>query len=418
MIKFSVKKPFVVLVGIIIVLVLGAVSYSRMTTDLLPHMNLPYMLVLTTYAGASPEKVEADITEPMENQVGTVNGVKNVLSTSSENSSMVYLEFQDDTNMDAAMVKVTSAVNQLDLPDSAGTPMVMEVSMDMMATLMASVDYDQLKGVELSKFIDENIIPTLEREDGVASVNSLGMIEESIEVVLNQDKIDDVNERILEKTNKSLAKARKKIDKAEQKLKDGQSEIDDQKDNLSDQQKKQTSEMAKFTKLMNQALATKAAYESQLASLKASRTALQTEKKAYKDNKIETSYQQMNQGFQAVRETFQKGGAAYQAIYQEVYNQMIVTMVQSAMNTAAPGITVTKENVDTYLQQLGEMGNSLKTAAEEQAHTLTKQQADAQLQTLPESVKDAIDHPEKREAYKKLLEQQGQAEAAKSMSAK
>ena len=418
MIKFSVKKPFVVLVGIIIVLVLGGVSYSRMTTDLLPHMNLPYMLVLTTYAGASPEKVEADITEPMENQVGTVNGVKSVLSTSSENSSMVYLEFQDDTNMDAAMVKVTSAVNQLDLPDSAGTPMVMEVSMDMMATLMASVDYDQMKGVELSKFIDENIIPELEREDGVASVNSVGMVEESVEVVLNQDKIDDINERILEKTNKSLAKARKKIDKAEKKLKDGQSEIEDQKGNLSDQQKKQTSEMAKFTKLMNQALATKAAYESQLASLKASQTALKTEKKAYKDNKIESSYQQMNQGFQAVQKSFQKGGAAYQAIYQEVYNQMIVTMVQSAMNTAMPGVSVNKDNVNTYLQQLGEMGNSLKTAAEEQAHTLTKQQADAQIQTLPESVKDALDHPEKLEAYKKLLEQQGQAEAAKNMTAK
>lgn len=418
MIKFSVKKPFVVLVGIIIVLVLGGVSYSRMTTDLLPNMNLPYMLVLTTYVGASPEKVESDITEPMENQVGTVNGVKNVISTSSENSSMVYLEFQDDTNMDAAMVKVTSAVNQLDLPESAGTPMVMEVSMDMMATLMASVDYDKLEGVELSKFIEENVVPELERKDGVASVNSIGMVEESVEVVLNQDKIDDVNARVLEKTNKSLAKARRKIDKAEKKLKDGKQEIDKQQDTLSGEQKKQASELAKYTKMMNQALATKAAYESQLASLKASRTALKTEKKAYKDNKIESSYQQMNKGFQAVQDSFGENGAAYQAIYQEIYNQMIITMVQSAMNTAVPGTTVDKSNVNTYLQQMGETGNSLKEAAEKQAAEMAKQQAEVQRAALPSNVKDALDHPEKLEAYKKMLEQQGQAEAAKNMTAK
>lgn len=111
--KFSVKRPFLILVGVIIVLVLGGVSYSKMTTDLLPNMNMPYMMVITTYVGAAPEKVEKDITEPMESAVGTVNGVKKVTSNSAENSSMVMLQFQDDTNMDAAMVKVSSAVNQL-----------------------------------------------------------------------------------------------------------------------------------------------------------------------------------------------------------------------------------------------------------------------------------------------------------------
>ena len=67
--KFSVKRPFLILVGVIIVLVLGGVSYSKMTTDLLPNMNMPYMMVITTYVGAAPEKVEKDITEPMESAV-------------------------------------------------------------------------------------------------------------------------------------------------------------------------------------------------------------------------------------------------------------------------------------------------------------------------------------------------------------
>lgn len=416
--KFSVKKPFVVLVGIIIVLVLGGVSFSKMTTDLLPHMNMPYMMVITTYVGASPEKVETDITEPMENKVGTVNGVKNVMSTSGENSSMVMLEFQDDTDMDAAMVKVSSAVNQLELPEKAGTPMIMEISMDMMATMMTSVDYEGKEGVELSKFIDENIIPTLERQDGVASVTATGMVEESVEVVLNQDKIDDINSRVLEKTNKTLADARKKIEDAQEKLEKGKEQLKSQKGKLENEQSKQSSELAKFSKMMNEAIATKVAYTSQLTSLKASQTALNAEKKAYQDNKVTSSYQQMNAGFTAVRASLAKDGAGYQAIYTQAYNKMIVAMVQSAVKQMGMDVTVTADNVNTYLEQLGETGDSFKTEAAKQAESLTKTQTQAQLKLMPVNVKDAIDHPEKLAAYKELLKQQGQEKAAKAMTKK
>ena len=117
--KFSVKRPYVILVAVVMVLVLGGVSFSKMTTDLLPNMNMPYMVVITTYPGASPEKVESELTDVIESGVGTVNGVKEVTSTSSENYSMVMLQFEDDTNMDSAMVKVTSAVNQLDLREQS-----------------------------------------------------------------------------------------------------------------------------------------------------------------------------------------------------------------------------------------------------------------------------------------------------------
>ena len=120
MIKYSVKKPFTVLVAVIIVLVVGFVSLTGMKTDLLPEMSMPYMLVITTYPGASPEKVEENVTKPMEGTLGTINGVENVTSNSAENYSMVMLEFAEDTNMDSAMVKVSSAVNQIEsaLPDT------------------------------------------------------------------------------------------------------------------------------------------------------------------------------------------------------------------------------------------------------------------------------------------------------------
>ena len=106
--KFSVKKPFTVLVAVILVVVLGFVSLAGMQTDLVPNMNLPYLLVVTTYPGASPEQVESDVTQPLENSLSTLNGVKNVTSQSNENYSLVILEYQDDTDMDSAMVKAST----------------------------------------------------------------------------------------------------------------------------------------------------------------------------------------------------------------------------------------------------------------------------------------------------------------------
>ena len=134
--KYSVKKPFTILVAVILVLVLGFVSLTGIQTDLLPAMNLPYLMVITTYPGASPEQVEADVTKPLENALSTLNGVKNVTSQSNENYSLLFLEYQDDTDMDSAMVKASTAVNQLSdsLPDMASTPTLMEMSPDMMAT--------------------------------------------------------------------------------------------------------------------------------------------------------------------------------------------------------------------------------------------------------------------------------------------
>lgn len=416
--KFSVKKPFVVLVGVVMLLVLGFVSFTKMTTDFMPNMNMPYMIVITTYPGASPEKVESEISELMESSVGTVNGVKNVSSTSSENSSVVSLEFEDDTDMDAAMVKVSSAVNQVELPDTAGKPMIMQISMDMMATMMTSVDYKGKSGAELSKFIDEKIIPELERQDGVASVGTSGMVTESIEVNLNQDKIDEVNEKVLEKTNKSLAKAKKKLDEAQDKLDEGKEQLEKQKDTLENKQDKTSGELAKFSKLMNQAIATKQAQSSELTSLKANQSALKMEKEAYTKNKVVSSYEAMSQGITAVRESFEEGGAGYKAIYTNVYNQVLVAMVQAQATSAGITETITTANVNTYLAKLGSASASLVSQAEDQATKTTKEQTAAQLKKLPRNVKDAIDNASKLTAYKEILTSQGQTAAATQLTKK
>lgn len=415
--KFSVKKPFVVLVGVIIVLVLGYVSFTKMTTDLLPNMNLPYMMVITTYPGASPEKVEKELTEVIEGGVATVNGVKNVTSSSSENYSMITLEFEDDTNMDSAMVKVSSAVNQLELPENVNNPMIMEISMDMMATMMVSVDYDGKDSVELTKYVEDNIIPELERQDGVASVQGSGLVVKSVEVALDQDKIDKINEKVLEKTDSTLKDAKKKIEDAQDKLEDGKRKLSEQKDELSSQQEDKSSELAKFSKMMNQAMANKEAYASQVTSLKASQAALEAEKKAYKKNKIEKTYQQMNQSFAAVRESL-SSGEGYQAIYNQIYNQVLIAAVQSAMDQAGMKVTVTAENVQQLLSQLGNAAETVKAESAKAAEAATKEQVEKQLDALPVDVKDALDHPEKLEAFREMLKSQGQSQAAEQMTKK
>lgn len=299
MIKYSVRKPFTVLVAVIIVLVIGFVSLTGMKTDLLPDMSMPYMLVITTYPGASPEKVEESVTKPLESTLGTINGVENVTSTSAENYSMVMLEFEEDTSMDSAMVKVSSATNQIEseLPDTCGSPNIMEISMDMMATMYASVSYDEKDIYELSDFAEDVVVPYFERQSGVASVSELGIVEKTVEVRLNQEKIDKINEKVLLLTNDKLAEAKTELSDAENSLADARSKINKQEQELSSQQSSTTTELADATLKLNEAIASRAAYESQLASLKANKSALEGEQKAYKKNKIQNTYDSLNKMF-------------------------------------------------------------------------------------------------------------------------
>ena len=311
MIKYSVKKPFTVLVAVIVVLAIGFVCLTGMKTDLLPDMSMPYMIVVTTYPGASPEKVEESVTKPMESALGTINGVEEVTSTSAENYSMVMLEFEEDTSMDSAMVKVSSATNQIEslLPDTCGKPNIMEISMDMMATMYASVSCEGMDIYELSDFAQDTVIPYFERQGGVASVSDIGIVEKSIEVRLNQEKIDQINEKILLLTNDKLSDAKNELADAESSLAEARSEINKREQDLSSQQDTTTTELADATLALNQAVATRASYESQLTSLKASKSALEGEKKAYKKNKIESTYSSLNEMFAQL----QAAAAAMQA---------------------------------------------------------------------------------------------------------
>ena len=299
--KFSVKKPYTVFVAVVICLILGVVSFTRMSTDLLPEFSLPYVVVVTTYPGASPDKVESTVTEPLESGLGTVNGVENVTSTSNENYCTVMLEFAEETNMDSAMVKLSNALDLITLPDGAGKPMIMEVSMDMMPVIYASVDYEGKDIYELSDFVENTVVPTMERQNGVASVNTTGAIEKTVEIRLNQEKIDAVNDRLAGYVDEQLADAKAQIDDAKSQLNSAKSQLESSRKALQDQQSSTASELAQTSKAVDAAVATQSAYNAQLAGLQASKLALETEKKAYTDAGIETQYEQINESFASVR---------------------------------------------------------------------------------------------------------------------
>lgn len=310
MTKTFVKNPFLALVSIIIVLVIGGVSLGNMQTDLMPDMELPYLAVIVTEPGASPAEVEKDVVEPLESALGTVSGVENVNSTSSNNYGMIMLEFAENTNMDSTLVRVSQQLNTVELPEGCGTPNLMEISMDMMATMYAAVDYEGKDIKELSTFNDKVLKPYLERQEGVASVTVNGAIEDTIEVRLDKKKIREVNKNILGETNEKLSDAQKKIDKGLRKVEDGKSELSKQEKNLSSKQDDTYSKLSKANVKLSQAQATKAAYEATLTSLKASQSALQGEKKAYKDAKIEENYKTINGMFATMNTTMKDAAKA------------------------------------------------------------------------------------------------------------
>ena len=183
--KFSVKKPFTVVVAVIMILLLGGISFTKMTTDLLPSLNLPYVIVMTTYPGASPEKVETGVTKPLEKTLATTSGIKNINSISSENSSVIILEFEQATNMDSVMIELSGKIDLVKayFEDEVSSPTLMKLNPNMMPIMIASVDVNDMDIKEVSKYVQDEIVPEFERIDGVASVDATGLVEDRKSVV-------------------------------------------------------------------------------------------------------------------------------------------------------------------------------------------------------------------------------------------
>lgn len=234
--KYSVKRPYTVLVAVVLVIVLGVVSLSKMTTDLLPDMSFQYALVITTDMGASPEQVESDVTAPIESAMATTSNIKNISSISYNSYSIVTLEYEQNANMDSVVIEIQQSLDQISgqWDDSIGTPMIMKVNPDMLPVLAAAVDVDGMDAAKLSEYVENELSPAIESLEGVASVTTTGQLEESVQVTLNQDKIDALNKKVQKSIDKQFAKSQKEIDVNKKKIEDGQSSINTGSDQLTD----------------------------------------------------------------------------------------------------------------------------------------------------------------------------------------
>ena len=231
MAKFSVKRPLTVFVVVLAVVVLGIVAYLRMTPDLLPNMDFPYVVIVTADPGASPEAVEEEITRPMEQSMATLDQIKEVTSTSQNSVSMVMLEFEDGVNMDTISVDIQQKISVLEgqWSDMVGTPYVLKINPSMIPVMVAAVSREGSDVYALSDLVTDELTGKLEGVSGVASVTVSGALTRQAHVILDQAKMEALSAKLADAVKAQLKKAEGKLYAAKQQVEDGEKALSDAK---------------------------------------------------------------------------------------------------------------------------------------------------------------------------------------------
>ena len=231
MAKFSVKRPLTVFVVVLAVVVLGIVAYLRMTPDLLPNMDFPYVIIVTADPGASPEAVEEEITRPMEQSMATLDQIKEVTSTSQNSVSMVMLEFEDGVNMDTISVDIQQKISVLQgqWNDTVGAPYVLKINPSMIPVMVAAVSQEGSDVYALSDLVTDELTGKLEGVSGVASVTVSGALTRQAHVILDQEKMEALSAKLADAVKAQLKKAEGKLYAAKQQVEDGEKALSDAK---------------------------------------------------------------------------------------------------------------------------------------------------------------------------------------------
>ena len=225
---FSVKKPLTVYVVALAILVLGVVAYLKMTPDLMPNMDYPYVIVVTSDPGASPESIEEEITKPLEKSLATLDQLKNITSTSQNSVSMVVLEFENGANMDSLGIDIQQQISALEgqWSDTVSSPYILKVNPSMIPVMVAAISSDTMDVGELSDFVDEELTAKLTGITGVASVDIAGTVDREMHVVLDAEKMAALTETIRQNAGKLLDKEAGKLSSARKQVTDAQAALD------------------------------------------------------------------------------------------------------------------------------------------------------------------------------------------------
>ena len=189
--RFVLKRPVTVLMALLCLIVFGISSVFNATLEQMPDMDQPMMIIMANYSGASPEDMDELVTQLIEDQVSTLEGVKSMSSTTSEGRSMIMLEYDYDTDMDEAYSDLTKSLNSIrDLPDDV-EPTVMEMNNNAQASMMLTIANPSQEN--LYNYVDQKIVPELEKLSTVAEVSTMGGSSEYIKIELMSDMMDQYN---------------------------------------------------------------------------------------------------------------------------------------------------------------------------------------------------------------------------------
>lgn len=383
--KFSVKRPYTVVVGVVLIIILGIVSFGNMTVDLLPSMNLPYAIVMTTYPGASPEQVETVVTKPVEQTMATVSNIKNVQSVSNENASTVILEFDQTANMDSVTIEMREGLDQISgfWPDEVTNPIIMKLNPNMMPVLIAAVSADGEDAAETTRIIEEQILPEVESVEGVASVSTAGSIEETVQITVNEQKIEDLNEEVKAELEKKMNEAASALQAAKDQVETGkaalaagkaqassgmgaaESQISQKAEEIKQAQLEITEKMAELNVTDTQLKQSLATIQSSKAAAEAQLTQLKT---------LKASYDQMKKRYD---ELDAKGDGGRTPAEQAEFDQLDKQLKQ--MQPQITNYDTAKAALEATITQLSEQETSLKegqgqvTAGKQQLEAMQKQ---------------------------------------------
>ena len=226
---FSVKKPLTVFVAALAILILGVVAYVKMTPDLFPNMDYPYVIVVTSDPGASPESVEAEITKPLEKTLATLDQLKAINSSSQNSVSMIMMEFESGVNMDSLGVDIQQKVSALQgqWEDTVSSPYILKMNPSMIPVMVAAISSDSMDVNELSDFVEEELSAKLTGISGVASVEISGTVDREMHVVLDAEKMADLTQTIRQNAGKLLDKAAGQLSSAKKQVTDAQKALDE-----------------------------------------------------------------------------------------------------------------------------------------------------------------------------------------------
>lgn len=188
--KLVLKRPVTTLLGVLCLVFFGFMSIFSAKLELTPEINMPMLVITTVYGGASPEDIDELITRPIENEVNTLSGIDTMTSQSSENMSMVMLQYEYGTDMDNAYSDLRKKLDLVKstFPEDANEPSILEMDVNSMASVYLSVNNKAVNNVY--NYVDKTLSPELEKLSAVASVDISGGSQDYISVELIPEKLD------------------------------------------------------------------------------------------------------------------------------------------------------------------------------------------------------------------------------------